>query len=58
MSKSRNYNRRDFEYNDDEAYHTRTEIKKMRDRRKEKRLASALKSKNLNVLTQIEDDYE
>lgn len=57
MSKSRNYNRRDFEY-DDEAYHTRTEIKKMRDRRKEKRLASALKSKNLNVLTQIEDDYE
>lgn len=56
MSKSRNYNRRDFEY--DETHHTRTEIKKMRDRRKEKRLASALKSKNLNVLTQIEDDYE
>lgn len=58
MSKSRNYNRRDFETHEEEARHNRNEIKKMQNRRKEKRLTSALKSKDLRVLTQIDDDYQ
>jgi len=57
MSKSRNSKRRDY---DDfgEVVQTKKEVRKIAARRKEKRLTTALKSRNLNILTQLEDDFE
>jgi len=56
MSKSRNSKRR--EYDDGEIVKTKSEVRKFAARRKEKRLTTAIKSKNLNMLTQLEEDFE
>lgn len=56
MSKSRNSKRRD--YSDEEVVKTKSEVRKIAARRKEKRLTTALKARNLNLLTQLEEDFE
>ena len=55
MSKSRNSKRRDYE---DDEVKPKNEHRKFATRRKEKRLTTAIKSRNLNMLKQLEEDFE
>jgi hypothetical protein len=52
MSKSRNRNRRDFA--DDDGYYDNTS--KYLDKKREKRLRRAMKTKDVNILLQQNDD--
>lgn len=58
MSKSRNFKRYDFDI-EENYVSTRKEVKKKFDRRKEKRLTSALKSKDIKLLYELDHgDHE
>ena len=58
MSKSRNSKRRDALYYDDEIEFSKKDLKKNRERRKEKRMTTALKSKNIRLISQLEEEMD
>ena len=59
MSRYRNYsNKPQFEDDEDEGHPTIKDYKAAENRRKEKRLKNALKSKNLDALLEEDDEYD
>lgn len=53
MSKSRNFRRNDFYYEDDYRTISRKDLRKLQNKRNEKKLNSALKSRDLSTLYSI-----
>lgn len=57
MSRYRNYSKPRFEEEEDEGHPTIRDYKAQENRRKEKRLKNALKSKNFDALLE-DDEYD
>ena len=58
MSRYRNYSKPRFEDEEEDGHPTIRDYKAAENRRKEKRLKNALKSKNLDALLEEDDEYD